>query len=573
MRRPRRLSLSPASTPNLHPPTCPVGRVALLCLQVLGLTEGYHGDTLGAMDAVSPSPFNGRRQTPWYSGRGLFLEPPTVAVQAGRWRVALPADVAAAAASADGGRSSLEPELEFDGQDGLFAVQQRMAGRLYSQYRSAILSQLQQYNEASSGAAPGSSSQQLQEQGRGQQERHLGALIIEPVLQGAGGMRLIDPLYQRALVEVCRQAAGDRAGCGGGAPTRHCPQACGQPGQPAVLVRSLHRAPPGRLALLTTQGCPCRQAHEPSIPCSAQPCPPCPPAHRERRIPVIYDEVFTGFWRLGATSGAQLLGASPDVACYAKLLTGGLVPLSATLATDAVFKAFEGGWQWRMPLEAGAEHEGGSRCACWLDKAMCRQRRQVYVSGPGCMPLPSTPGQRSQLRPSPGQPWCAGDSKMHALLHGHSYTAHPIGCAAGVAALQLFGDPQLNPNLCTPQQPGRCRKQARSGGGTSSAGACNCTSPCGSLLPLWDNTAVAALSAHPAVRGVVPLGTVLAVQLRADDSGGYASNAAAAVVRRLRSMGIYGRPLGDIVYVMVSPMTERAQCDALLAKLAAALDS
>lgn len=57
---------------------------------------------------------------------------------------------------------------------------------------------------------------------------------------------------------------------------------------------------------------------------------------------MIYDEVFTGFWRLGATSGAQLLGAAPDIACYAKLLTGGLVPLAATLATDAVFSVFEG---------------------------------------------------------------------------------------------------------------------------------------------------------------------------------------------------------------------------------------
>lgn len=172
----------------------------------------------------------------------------------------------------------------------------------------------------------------------------------------------------------------------------------------------------------------------------------------------------------------------------------------------------------------------------------------------------------------------AGDSKMHALLHGHSYTAHPIGCAAGVASLQLYNDPELNPNLCTPQQPGRCRKQeaARQQGGSgggSVSGACACTGPCGSLLPLWDSAAVAALSSHAAVRSVVPLGTVLAVQLRADDSGGYASNAAAAVVRRLRGMGVYGRPLGNVVYLMVSPMTERAQCDALLAKLAAALDA
>ena len=32
----------------------------------------------------------------------------------------------------------------------------------------------------------------------------LGACIIEPILQGANGMRMIDPLFQRVLVEACR---------------------------------------------------------------------------------------------------------------------------------------------------------------------------------------------------------------------------------------------------------------------------------------------------------------------------------------------------------------------------------
>ena len=34
-------------------------------LGVLGLANAYHGDTLGTMDAVAPSPYNGLRQTPW----------------------------------------------------------------------------------------------------------------------------------------------------------------------------------------------------------------------------------------------------------------------------------------------------------------------------------------------------------------------------------------------------------------------------------------------------------------------------------------------------------------------------
>ena len=34
-------------------------------LQVVGLSDGYHGDTLGATDAVSPSAYTGLNHYPW----------------------------------------------------------------------------------------------------------------------------------------------------------------------------------------------------------------------------------------------------------------------------------------------------------------------------------------------------------------------------------------------------------------------------------------------------------------------------------------------------------------------------
>lgn len=49
---------------------------------------------------------------------------------------------------------------------------------------------------------------------------------------------------------------------------------------------------------------------------------------RSRKIPVIFDEVFSGLWRLGRVSAAEILGKQPDIACYAKLLTGKPSPLS-----------------------------------------------------------------------------------------------------------------------------------------------------------------------------------------------------------------------------------------------------
>ena len=43
---------------------------------------------------------------------------------------------------------------------------------------------------------------------------------------------------------------------------------------------------------------------------------------QQNNIPVILDEVFSGIWRLGRLSAAHMLGIKPDIACYAKLLTG-----------------------------------------------------------------------------------------------------------------------------------------------------------------------------------------------------------------------------------------------------------
>ncbi|MEJ6783238.1 adenosylmethionine--8-amino-7-oxononanoate transaminase [Aminobacter sp. Piv2-1] len=54
---------------------------------------------------------------------------------------------------------------------------------------------------------------------------------------------------------------------------------------------------------------------------------------------VIADEVMTGWGRTGTMFACEQAGVSPDILCTSKGLTGGSVPLAATLATDAVFQA------------------------------------------------------------------------------------------------------------------------------------------------------------------------------------------------------------------------------------------
>lgn len=57
-------------------------------------------------------------------------------------------------------------------------------------------------------------------------------------------------------------------------------------------------------------------------------------------VPLIADEVLTGFGRTGSLFACQRARIAPDLLCLGKGLTGGTLPLAATLAREELFEAF-----------------------------------------------------------------------------------------------------------------------------------------------------------------------------------------------------------------------------------------
>ena len=88
---------------------------------------------------------------------------------------------------------------------------------------------------------------------------------------------------------------------------------------------------------------------------------------REVGALVIVDEVAVGFGRLGTMFAMEQVGLRPDIMCLAKGITGGYIPLAATVVTDTVYSAFRGPYTDHRTLFHGHTYTGNAlACASAL---------------------------------------------------------------------------------------------------------------------------------------------------------------------------------------------------------------
>jgi adenosylmethionine-8-amino-7-oxononanoate aminotransferase len=96
-------------------------------------------------------------------------------------------------------------------------------------------------------------------------------------------------------------------------------------------------------------------------------------ACREHGVLLIADEVATGFGRTGTLFASEQCSITPDLMCIGKGLTGGYLPMSATVASGAVFDAFLGPDLSEFTLYHGHSFSGNALCA-----AVARRHLQLF---------------------------------------------------------------------------------------------------------------------------------------------------------------------------------------------------
>lgn len=98
----------------------------------------------------------------------------------------------------------------------------------------------------------------------------------------------------------------------------------------------------------------------------------------KNRVLFILDEVATGFGRTGRMFACEHENVSPDILCLAKGITGGYLPLAATLTTEEIFSAFLGEYREFKSFFHGHTYTGNPvGCAVALASLQLFKREKI----------------------------------------------------------------------------------------------------------------------------------------------------------------------------------------------------
>ena len=130
---------------------------------------------------------------------------------------------------------------------------------------------------------------------------------------------------------------------------------------------------------------------------------------RERGVWLMLDEVMTGFGRTGAMFACQHEGVVPDVLALGKGITGGYLPLAATVASAEIFAAFDGEHsEWRTFFHGHSY--SGNQLGCAAARASLRLLEGAHSMehGRGRAVVMERLAQRFWEHPNVGDVRCEG---------------------------------------------------------------------------------------------------------------------------------------------------------------------
>ena len=146
-------------------------------------------------------------------------------------------------------------------------------------------------------------------------------------------------------------------------------------------------------------------------------------------ILLIFDEVITGFGRVGAWTGAEAFGVTPDLLNFAKQVTNGVVPMGGVVAKAGIYEAFmaAGGPEYAIEFPHGYTYSAHPvACAAGLSTI------DLLESDDG-------PGRVRRLAPH-------FEAAVHSLKGSpHVLDIRNVGLAAGLTIASLPGEPLRRP--------------------------------------------------------------------------------------------------------------------------------